>query len=140
MDVLQMPVHGGGVNEIEVDYEFIEMEDGYTMISTADHIKSMFSSFNVQWKSRIEAAGDKQQYILEIVDKNYEKPIILRNMPYLSNHLSKHEGVIGVYLTLNDDRNKSAAEPFFYVDKSYVSRLDHSVKPCDCGNHCLHLK
>ena len=103
MDVLQMPVHGGGVNEIEVDYEFIEMEDGYTMISTADHIKSMFSSFNVQWKSRIEAAGDKQQYILEIVDKNYEKPIILRNMPYLSNHLSKHEGVIGVYLTLNDD-------------------------------------
>ncbi len=103
MDVLQMPVHGGGVNEIEVDYEFIEMEDGYDMISTADHIKNMFSSFNVQWKSRIEAAGNKQQYIYEIVDKNYEKPIILRNMPYLSNHLSKHEGVIGVYLTLNDD-------------------------------------
>ena len=103
MDVLQMPVHGGGVNEIEVDYEFIEMEDGFTMISTADFIKNMFSSFNVQWKSRIEAAGDKQQYMYEIVDKNYEKPIILRNMPYLSNHLSKHEGVIGVYLTLNDD-------------------------------------
>ena len=102
MDVLQMPVHGGGVNEIEVDYEFIGMEDGYHMISTADHIRSMFSSFNVQWKSRIEAAGKKQQYILEIVDKNYEKPIILRNMPYLSNHLSKHEGVIGVYLELND--------------------------------------
>ena len=103
MDVLQMPVHGGGVNEIELDYEFIGMEDGYNMISTADHLKSMFSSFNVQWKSRIEAAGNKQQYIYEIVDKNYEKPIILRNMPYLSNHLSKHEGVIGVYLVLNDD-------------------------------------
>jgi len=103
MDVLQMPVHGGGVNEIELDYEFIGMEDGYSMISTADHLKSMFSSFNVQWKSRIEAAGNKQQYIYEIVDKNYEKPIILRNMPYLSNHLSKHEGVIGVYLVLNDD-------------------------------------
>ena len=103
MDVLQMPVHGGGVNEIEVDYEFIEMEDEVSYISTADFIKGMFSSFNVQWKSRIEAAGDKQQYMYEIVDKNYEKPIILRNMPYLSNHLSKHEGVIGVYLTLNDD-------------------------------------
>ena len=102
-DVLQMPVHGGGVNEIEVDYEFIGMEEGYDMISTADHIRRMFSSFNVQWKSRIEAAGDKQQYVYEIVDKNYEKPIILRNMPYLSNHLSKHEGVIGVYLVLNDD-------------------------------------
>ncbi|MBQ7019596.1 MAG: 4Fe-4S binding protein [Bacteroidales bacterium] len=103
MDVLQMPVHGGGVNEIEVDYEFVELEDGFRMVSTADFIKGMFSAFNVQWKSRIEAAGDKQQYIYEIVDSNYEKPIILRNMPYLSNHLSKHEGVIGVYLTLNDD-------------------------------------
>jgi hypothetical protein len=73
------------------------------MVSTADFIKGMFSSFNVQWKSRIEAAGDKQQYIYEIVNTNYEKPIILRNMPFLSNHLSKHEGVIGVYLVLNDD-------------------------------------
>lgn len=103
MEVLEMPVHGGGTKEIEVDYKFVKLEDGYTMISTADHIRSMFSSFNVQWKSRIEAAGDKQQYIYEIVDSNYEKPIILRNMPFLSNHLSKHEGVIGVYLVLNDD-------------------------------------
>ena len=103
MKTIQMPVHGGGVNEIEVDYEFVELEDGYTTVETADYIKDMFSGFNVQWKSRIEKAGDRQQYIYEIVDSNYEKPIILRNMPYLSNHLSKHEGVIGVYLTLNDD-------------------------------------
>ena len=103
METLQMPVHGGGVNEIELGYEFIGMEDGYSMVSTADFIKSMFSSFSAQWKSRIEAAGKKQQYIYEIVDSNYEKPIILRNMPYLSNHLSRFDGVIGVYLTLNDD-------------------------------------
>ena len=103
METLQMPVHGGGTKEIEVDYEFVEMEDGFSMVSTADFIKSMFSAFNVQWKSRVEAASGKQQHIYEIVDSNYEKPIILRNMPYLSNHLSKHEGVIGVYLTLNDD-------------------------------------
>ena len=63
----------------------------------------MFSPFKVQWKSRIEAAEGKQQYVYEIVDKNYEKPIILRNMPFLSNHLSTHEGVIGVYLDLNKD-------------------------------------
>jgi hypothetical protein len=41
------------------------------------------------------------------VDKNYEKPIILRNMPFLSNHLSRHEGVIGVYLDLNKDLEPS---------------------------------
>ena len=103
MKTIQMPVHGGGVKEIEVDYEFVELEEGSSTVSTADFIKGMFSAFNVQWKSRIEAASGKKQYIYEIVDSNYEKPIILRNMPYLSNHLSKHEGVIGVYLTLNDD-------------------------------------
>ena len=37
------------------------------------------------------------------MDKNYEKPIILRNMPFLSNHLSRFDGVIGVYLDLNKD-------------------------------------
>ena len=103
MKTIQMPVHGGGVKEIEVDYEFVELEEGSSTVSTADFIKGMFSAFNVQWKSRIEAASGKKQYIYEIVDSNYEKPIILRNMPYLSNHLSKHEGVIGVYLTLNED-------------------------------------
>lgn len=103
METLQMPVHGGGSKEIEVDYAFEGMEEEVTYVSTADFVKGMFSSFQVQWKSRIEAAEGKQQYIYEIVDKNYEKPIILRNMPYLSNHLSRFDGVIGVYLTLNDD-------------------------------------
>ena len=100
---LVMPVHGGGEKIIEVDYDFVEMEDGVSYISTEDFIKKMFNPFRVQWKSRIEAAEGKQQYVYEIVDKNYEKPIILRNMPFLSNHLSTHEGVIGVYLDLNKD-------------------------------------
>ena len=102
-EVLQMPVHGGGVNEIEVNYKFEDYEGETGRISTEQFIRNMFSPFRVQWKSRIEAAEGKKQYVYEIVDKNYEKPIILRNMPFLSNHLSKHEGVIGVYLDLNTD-------------------------------------
>lgn len=103
MEALEMPVHGGGTKEIEVDYEFVELEDGESFVAVEDFLRSMFSPFKVQWKSRIEAADGKQQYVYEIVDRNYEKPIILRNMPFLSNHLSKHEGVIGVYLDLNKD-------------------------------------
>ena len=102
-ETLEMPVHGGGVNEIELGYKFEDYEGETGRISTEQFIRSMFSPFSVQWKSRIEAAEGKQQYIFEIVDKNYEKPIILRNMPFLSNHLSRHEGVIGVYLDLNRD-------------------------------------
>ena len=103
METLQMPVHGGGTKEIEVDYEFVELEDGESYVPVETFLRNMFSPFRVQWKSRIEAAEGKQQYVYEIVDPNYEKPIILRNMPFLSNHLSKHEGVIGVYLDLNKD-------------------------------------
>lgn len=102
-ETLEMPVHGGGVNEIELGYKFEDYEGETGRISTEQFIRNMFSPFSVQWKSRIEAAEGKQQYIYEIVDKNYEKPIILRNMPFLSNHLSRHEGVIGVYLDLNRD-------------------------------------
>ncbi len=103
MEVLSMPQHGGGSKDIEVGYEFVGMEDEVSMTSTEEFIRNMFSPFRVQWKSRIEAAEGKTQYMYEIVDKNYEKPIILRNMPFLSNHLSRHEGVIGVYLDLNKD-------------------------------------
>jgi copper chaperone CopZ len=103
MDVLSMPVHGGGTKDIELNYKFEDFEGETGRISTEQFIRNMFSPFRVQWKSRIEAAEGKQQYVYEIVDKNYEKPIILRNMPFLSNHLSRHEGVIGVYLDLNKD-------------------------------------
>ena len=103
MKELVMPTHGGGEKIIEVDYDFVEMEEGVSYISTEEFIREMFNPFRVQWKSRIAAAEGKQQYVYEIVDKNYEKPIILRNMPFLSNHLSTHEGVIGVYLDLNKD-------------------------------------
>ena len=102
-ETLEMPVHGGGVNEIELGYKFEDYEGETGRISTEQFIRNMFSPFSVHWKSRIEAAEGKQQYVYEIVDKNYEKPIILRNMPFLSNHLSRYDGVIGVYLDLNRD-------------------------------------
>ena len=100
---LNMPTHGGGEKIIEVDYDFVKQEKAVETVSTEAFIRKMFNPFRVQWKSRIAAAEGKQQYVYEIVDKNYEKPIILRNMPFLSNHLSTQEGVIGVYLDLNKD-------------------------------------
>ena len=103
MDVLQMPVHGGGVKEIEVDYTFVKVEDQVDYVSTVDFLKKMFNPFKAQFKKRVEENEGKKQFVYEIVNPNYEKPIYLRNLPYLSNHLSRHEGVIGVYLNLNKD-------------------------------------
>ena len=41
------------------------------------------------------------QFVLEFEDERYEKPLVTRSLPYLSNHLSKEEGVIGTYVVLN---------------------------------------
>lgn len=103
MDVLNMPVHGGGSKEIEVDYEFVSLEDETGSISSEEFIRKLFNPFKAEFKSRVEENAGRKQYIYEITDTNYDKPIILRNMPFLSNHLSKNEGVIGVYLNLNKD-------------------------------------
>ncbi len=103
MKKLVMPVHGGGTREIDVDYEFVRLEDGEEFISCEDYIRYMFNPFKAEFKSRVEEASGKKQFVYEIPNANYEKPIITRNMPYLSNHLSKHDGIIGIYLQLNDD-------------------------------------
>ena len=103
MKVLSMPVHGGGTKDTEVDYEFVDMEDSVSYIPVEDLIRMLFNPFKAEFKARVEKFADQPQYIYEIADQDFEKPIILRNMPYLSNHLSHNENVIGIYLVLNDD-------------------------------------
>ncbi|MCM1176308.1 MAG: 4Fe-4S binding protein [Clostridium sp.] len=101
--VLEMPSHGGAVKEIEVNFKFVSMEDGESYIPVDEYLHTMFSPFKAEFKSRVEENAGKKQFIYEIADKNYEKPIVLRNMPFLSNHLSRHDGIIGIYLDLNKD-------------------------------------
>ena len=111
--VLQMPVHGGGVKETPVDFEFVRMEKGEERISIEEYLHRMFDPFKAEFsgrypdgdtsvvRKRVEVYEGKPQFIYEVADQDYEKPIIKRGLPFLNNHLSKEEGVIGVYLTLN---------------------------------------
>lgn len=103
MKVLQMPVHGGGTKEIEVDFEFVSLEKQTGSISSEEFIRLMFNPFKAEFKKRVDANAGKKQFVYEIANSNYDKPIYLRNMSFMSNHLSKHEGIIGVYLNLNKD-------------------------------------
>ena len=112
---LDMPVHGGGVKSTPVDFEFVRMEKGEKTVPVADFLESMFDPFTAEYngkypqgdttviRKRSEVYAGQPQFIYEIADQNYEKPIIKRALPYLSNHLSKEEGVIGIYLKLNDE-------------------------------------
>lgn len=103
MKELEMPVHGGGTKITPVNFKFVDLEDGESYISTEAFIRRMFTPFKAQFKKRVEEFEGKPQFVYEIPDANYEKPIILRNLPFVSNHLSKNDGIIGVYLELNKD-------------------------------------
>ncbi|MBO7602939.1 MAG: 4Fe-4S binding protein [Bacteroidales bacterium] len=111
--VLAMPVHGGGVKETPLDFTFVRLEKEKGKIGIAEYLESMFDPFSAEFngrypsgdttvvRKRAEVYEGKPQFIYEIEDQNYEKPIVMRAMPFLSNHLSKEEGVIGVALKLN---------------------------------------
>lgn len=99
---LEMPVHGGGTKITPVNFKFVDLEAGESYISTESFIRKMFTPFKAQFSSRVEEFAGKPQFVYEIPDANYEKPIILRNLPFVSNHLSKNDGIIGVYLELDN--------------------------------------
>lgn len=99
---LEMPVHGGGTKITPVNFKFVDLEAGESYISTVSFIRKMFTPFKAQFSSRVEEFAGKPQFVYEIPDANYEKPIILRNLPFVSNHLSKNDGIIGVYLELDN--------------------------------------
>lgn len=103
MKELEMPLHGGGTKITPVNFKFVDLEDGESYISTEAFIRRMFTPFKAQFKKRVEEFEGKPQFVYEIPDANYEKPIILRNLPFVSNHLSKNDGIIGIYLELNKD-------------------------------------
>lgn len=103
MKELEMPVHGGGTKTTPVDFKFVDMEDGESYISTEMFVHKMFTPFKWESKKRVEEFEGKPQFVYEIADANYEKPIILRNLPFVSNHLSKNDGIIGIYLELNKE-------------------------------------
>lgn len=102
MKELEMPVHGGGTKITPVNFKFVDLEDGESYISTESFIRKMFTPFKAQFSSRVEEFTGKPQFVYEIPNANYEKPIILRNLPFVSNHLSKNDGIIGVYLELDN--------------------------------------
>ena len=111
--VLAMPVHSGGVKETPLDFTFVRLEKEKGKIGIAEYLENMFDPFSAEFngrypsgdttvvRKRAEVYEGKPQFIYEIEDQNYEKPIVMRALPFLSNHLSKEEGVIGVALKLN---------------------------------------
>ncbi|MBQ1209527.1 MAG: 4Fe-4S binding protein [Bacteroidales bacterium] len=113
---LDMPVHGGGVKKAPMNLEFVRMEEGVDSVATTEFLEKMFDGFYATYngrydgadgqkvvRKRIEQYAGKKQFIYELADTNYQKPIVRRALPFLSNHISREEGIISMKLTLNKE-------------------------------------
>ena len=59
-----------------------------------------FKPFKVEIKARIEKYGSWKQNYHTVSDVSFDTAG--NSMPFLSNYLSQQEGILGVYLELND--------------------------------------
>lgn len=119
---LDMPAHGGEVNVIKVNYKFESLEKEIDTLDIRPYLELMFSPFKAEFKPRVEKYAGRPQEIMQYVDESFEKPLTLRNLPYLSNHLSQQDGIIGVYLILNED-NMPAIQIRYCTDDLSADRL-----------------
>ncbi|MEA4868856.1 MAG: 4Fe-4S binding protein [Rikenellaceae bacterium] len=104
MKELQMPVHGGGVRTVEVDYEYIGMAEGVVdTVSRIEFLRRQFTNFSVNFKSNQEKWGGQNEAVYEIIYPGLDKPLITRNLPYLSNHLSQIDGFLSIETLVNDN-------------------------------------
>lgn len=102
MKELEMLVHGGGTKIVKVGYNYEGMSNIVDTITRKEFLVRQFETFSVKFKSQDEWVG-KNEAIYEIVYPNLDKPLITRNLPYLSNHISQHAGFLGIETLINDN-------------------------------------
>jgi len=100
---VEMPQHGGGVKIIPVNYKYVRTEDQVDTLALRPYLEKMFTPFKAEFKTRVEKYAGRPQQTMSYSDMNYQKPLTLRNLPFLSNYLSQQEGIIGIYLLLNEE-------------------------------------
>lgn len=94
----------GTIKSTPVDFEFVRMEKEIGTIPTTEFLQNMFSNpFVYESAKRVEKYEGKPQYIYEIADEMFTKPLITKQLCFVSNHLSSNEGIIGVCTALNKD-------------------------------------
>lgn len=113
------PKTGEVIKTIPVDFDFVKMDEGVAYISVEEYVKKMFDGFDSgsfngrytdaegnEYVQKRELTYEGQpQFIYEIANQDYEKPVFKRAnaFNFLSNHVSKEEGVISVKVAINKD-------------------------------------
>ncbi len=109
---LDMPVHGGGSREVEVDYKLVDVEPGVDTISRKEFLVRQFNAISRVFTENAEKYQGKPVSTYEIVYRDLDKPMIARNIPYLSSYLSLNDGIVSFDVLVNDN-------------EEYVVRIGH---------------
>jgi len=99
---LQMPVHGGGTKLVKLNFLYIELEKQIDTITRREFLESQFDTYSKTFSKNIEKWGGKNEAIYELVYPGLDKPLITRNLPYLSSHLSQQDGFLSIQTLIND--------------------------------------
>lgn len=112
-ETLDMPTSKGTIKSTPCGFKWVKMEKEIGSISVSDFLHNTLNSFTAEVNGRYVQADTtvvmkrkdyyegKPQQVLEIVGDIYDKPLVKRALPFVSNTLSSHEGLIGVYVRLN---------------------------------------
>lgn len=121
METLQMPVHGGGTREVEVGYELIDIEPQIDTVTRKEFMVRQFNGAKYNYKTNAEKYVDEKVSVYELVYRDLDKPLIMRNMPYLSSCLSLTDGVVGLEILVTDNLEYAARVSFI---ESAISSSD----------------
>lgn len=100
---LRLPVHGGGERVVKTAYDYEGMEQGSETVTRLEFLRGQLAPFSVKMRNNQETWGGRSEAIYQIIYPGLDKPIVSRNLPYLSNWLSQNEGFLAIETAVNDD-------------------------------------
>jgi ferredoxin len=101
MSELTIQMHGGKTQKVKVDFKFIDASPQIDTITKRALLEVLFRPYKKIFKEETTDLLSAEHY--DIVYPDIEKPLVARNLPYLSNYLSQTEGILGVETLLNSD-------------------------------------
>lgn len=100
----EMPIHGGGVKQIECDYKLVNISDEVDTLGRQEFLDMMFPKAKARFKDAEKKYGeDALTAVYELPYPGLDKPMMQRQVPYLSSFLSTHDGIMEFATALDGD-------------------------------------
>ena len=92
----------GKENKIKLAYEFVGLSNEVDTITRRELLERQFNSYSMVYKKNNEEFGGRDSTELIIPYPTLSRPIVSRNMPYLSSYLSLTDGILSMDTYLDE--------------------------------------